>query len=631
MKYISLFFLLLSINSLEAKNISKEDLDLHLGDTISFKNIDSRIVYFGGYNTPECKLAISMDGQYFYLTKMESTCEKLINKNNVKIICNSNKTVCKTRTELINFIQEKNQKKESYTTNTNHLSKDVSLFKKLSSIKKPTSYTYSSIHRSDHGLSIWKIIQTRKSIRIYMKATRNDGRIYTRPSVCVKPGFFQCKRWENLLYYIKTNNDNIRLSKITNVKVKSTIIAEAKESIKYERKAQKDRTRARYLLTQKVDKLKGYKEGILTVNDDGGVRQLDISDLSSSKFTLYFPYKGNRLKKFDLREGYDGSWNFQDIQLPNFSDEELVYQNTLLNILKNNEKQLTNLTDEDIQSLVKKYDKYKKVSQYISQILLNKVKNDNNIELRLAKYINDNTAHKQNSIEAIEKLQKLLSEKRNLDLYDKVFKVLNENNPYILPLADDMIKLIWEEAISQSDDIGIVMQFMIDFKEAPGSVISEAYNYALELESKKIKNKFNNMLKDNNGQLSKFDAQERIARRLFIEAVQAKENQNDVEFTIKYHTATNDSLLKETEAAFNLYRDKEMKKIFKQELATLNQNQRESTIGLIQSINSLGDTLETIANNTNIAEQSQKDIDEQNHKFLMQSLIFDRTYRRDDD
>jgi hypothetical protein len=374
-----------------------------------------------------------------------------------------------------------------------------------------------------------------------------------------------------------------------------------------------------------------YKKGIIIVNDDGGVRQLNISDLSSSGVTLYFPYKGKRLKQFDLREGYDGSWNFHNIRLPKLSNEEIKFQKNILNVLKDNKKLLDNLSDDDMQFLVKKYKKYNDVSQYISKELLNKVKKENDIELRLAKFINSNVRYKTNALEAVVKLKKLLAEKMDLALYFNVFEVLDGDNPYILPIANDMTKLIWEETIKPSNDIAIVLQFIVDFKEASGEIISEAYDYALKLESKKLNKNFNNMLKENNGQLSKFDVQERIARRLFMEAVRAKENNNNVKFTVKYYTSINDPLLAETEAAFNLYRDKEMKEFFKKELAILNQNQRESTTEIIQSIANVGQALNIIAENTNVSGQTQEEIDEGNQRFLMQSLIFDRVHRRDND
>jgi len=100
-----LFSSVMIVVSLQARQISQQDIILRSGRDISFGSVQARVVKFGGYTTPECKLAISLDGRYFYLTKMRSTCWKGTNRKGVKIICNSNKSVCKTRSELIDFVQ----------------------------------------------------------------------------------------------------------------------------------------------------------------------------------------------------------------------------------------------------------------------------------------------------------------------------------------------------------------------------------------------------------------------------------------------------------------------------------------------------------------------------------------------
>ena len=97
--FISIFTILL-----DAK-VSPQDLKVNYEDTLYFGNIRAKLISFGGYNTPECKLAISEDGKYFYLKKVHSTCKKFTNTKGVKIICNSNKSVCKTRAELIDFVK----------------------------------------------------------------------------------------------------------------------------------------------------------------------------------------------------------------------------------------------------------------------------------------------------------------------------------------------------------------------------------------------------------------------------------------------------------------------------------------------------------------------------------------------
>jgi len=88
---------------MQARQIPERDIALRSGGDITFGHTRAKIIEFGGYSTPECRLAVSRDGRYFYLTKMRSTCWKGTNRKGVKIICNSNKTVCKTRSELSAF------------------------------------------------------------------------------------------------------------------------------------------------------------------------------------------------------------------------------------------------------------------------------------------------------------------------------------------------------------------------------------------------------------------------------------------------------------------------------------------------------------------------------------------------
>jgi len=97
--------LLCTVVVLSAKSVPDKDLQVRIGKSIQFGGVNAKMVRFGGFSTPECKLAISNEGRYFYLTKVNSTCTKITNSKGVKIICNSDKSVCKTREELIKFVK----------------------------------------------------------------------------------------------------------------------------------------------------------------------------------------------------------------------------------------------------------------------------------------------------------------------------------------------------------------------------------------------------------------------------------------------------------------------------------------------------------------------------------------------
>jgi uncharacterized protein len=89
---------------LGAKGVPQKDIEVRIGKSVQLGQTDAKMVYFGGYTTPECKLAISKDGRTFYFKKVGSRCEQLINSKKIKIICNSNRSVCKTRKELSDII-----------------------------------------------------------------------------------------------------------------------------------------------------------------------------------------------------------------------------------------------------------------------------------------------------------------------------------------------------------------------------------------------------------------------------------------------------------------------------------------------------------------------------------------------
>jgi len=89
----------------KVESIEENDITLRLEKSIQFGSIHAKIVSFGGIKTPECKFAISLDGEYFYYKKLNSTCVQFENSKKVKIVCNSNKSICKTRNELIEFIK----------------------------------------------------------------------------------------------------------------------------------------------------------------------------------------------------------------------------------------------------------------------------------------------------------------------------------------------------------------------------------------------------------------------------------------------------------------------------------------------------------------------------------------------
>ena len=150
---------MMSTHALNARSISSQDIQLHLGDTVYFGSREAKTIWFGGYGQPECRLAISTDGQYFYLTKMHSTCTKYTNSSGVKIICNSNKSVCKTRKELISFMFNTNIDNPYWcrASNLNNTELAICSSATLSRLDQELASVYGAVKADgrDHGQINW--------------------------------------------------------------------------------------------------------------------------------------------------------------------------------------------------------------------------------------------------------------------------------------------------------------------------------------------------------------------------------------------------------------------------------------------------------------------------------------------
>ena len=121
-----LLIVLLAASFIQAKAVSDKDLTVQKDYEAKFGNIKAQVLHFGGISTPKCQFAISNDGHYFYFTKLNSTCKRLKNSKGKKIVCNSDKSVCYSREELIKFIKNgkmalPNAKKK----NNSQLNKDL--------------------------------------------------------------------------------------------------------------------------------------------------------------------------------------------------------------------------------------------------------------------------------------------------------------------------------------------------------------------------------------------------------------------------------------------------------------------------------------------------------------------------
>jgi len=93
MKFFLLLLYLLGIVT-NAKPLN-EDIQLYLDK-------ETHMLSFGGVTTPLCK--IKLNGNNTQLGYVGTTCRHVTNSKGVKIICNQDKSVCKTVDEIVDYI-----------------------------------------------------------------------------------------------------------------------------------------------------------------------------------------------------------------------------------------------------------------------------------------------------------------------------------------------------------------------------------------------------------------------------------------------------------------------------------------------------------------------------------------------
>ena len=102
MKIILVLFI--TFLALNAKRFSQADLNLRKYNGGYIDGVAVYEIEVGGYKAPLCRFAISRDGRYFYFSRLRSNCRRFTNSRGIPVVCNYNKSVCKTRYEIRDFI-----------------------------------------------------------------------------------------------------------------------------------------------------------------------------------------------------------------------------------------------------------------------------------------------------------------------------------------------------------------------------------------------------------------------------------------------------------------------------------------------------------------------------------------------
>ncbi|MDA3882611.1 MAG: hypothetical protein PF481_04965 [Bacteroidales bacterium] len=138
----------------------------------------------------------------------------------------------------------------------------------------------------------------------------------------------------------------------------------------------------------------------------------------------------------------------------------------------------------------------------------------------------------------------------------------------------------------EENDIASYYGFLVQFPKAQVLLRDKAYINMQMLEVEKATNKFNEDKKGDDDH----ELKERVARQLYIEAIRAKESGDEYTFMRKYNTVLYSDLFKDTQAAFDLFRDKELASLIRElrdEIRNVNYSVNRMTSAITSKLNDI--------------------------------------------
>ncbi len=177
------------------------------------------------------------------------------------------------------------------------------------------------------------------------------------------------------------------------------------------------------------------------------------------------------------------------------------------------------------------------------------------------------------------------------------------------PKAADAVKAtkrlyeIMYAIAEEENDIASYYGFLVQFPKSQVVLRDKAYINMQMLEVEKATNKYNESKEDDNDH----ELKERIARQLYVEAIRAKEGGDNYTFMRKYNTVLYSDLFKDTQAAFDLFRDKELAKLIRELRDEIRQNTYAINRMTSAITNKLNDIQSNISNLQSTVASSQND------------------------
>ena len=364
-----------------------------------------------------------------------------------------------------------------------------------------------------------------------------------------------------------------------------------------------DKTGKRYPLKDIPEADKTYTETYIDIFDNGkqktrtakykGVR-------TTGRFTLVFsgvPY--STVQDFVLKGGdSDDYYEIRNLGGKK-SKEENSHASEIIKTLSNDSKGFLSARFLTLASNKYRYTQYE------------------DVQIALSKYLN----HK-------------LKEMNDIGTYSYVINTIHEDAPNIDNYANDFARLILNQIVIPANDIEGTSNFIDKFSYSSGDILSDAYNHLVKLETEKVIAEYDRMIDSG---INEFDAKERLARKLYIEAIRAKDDEKVNIFASKYHIATRNELFNTTEASFNLHRDKEMRDFLKKKFDDLIKTNRKANYRLTENvkdiITAVNNVSAQVASQSEVLasqqyEESLSDEYARNQRFMFQQLTFDNSFRK---
>lgn len=221
------------------------------------------------------------------------------------------------------------------------------------------SYLDLDIQSSSPTLHISKVIQTGSHVDVYVEYSGKNGKIHLLESTCTRIGWTKCGRWESFLFELKDDesNNKYQLSRLKNLKISSSYI---KNNF-----SEKSQTKM----------LNAMASGSIRVNNSAGIEFLKLNALEDKSFILAFDGVEDKIKNFDINEGYDGDWHFKNLRL-DLSIQEQQYIKDFKIYLKQFE--LDKLSISTLKK-VYAYTEYPQIQELIARNILTREKLKNSI------------------------------------------------------------------------------------------------------------------------------------------------------------------------------------------------------------------------------------------------------------